>query len=338
MNIPDEAFGEGLSDFEFRLLAVLCRLTGDSGQVHESIDNLGMLAGGASRSTVKRALKSLKAQGLVQKWRSKRANGYWGPNIYIVGGAAMTPPGGSLVDPRFEPAGGSTGEPSSLGQVVGQVASHDYKVSELNSIGKYFVLPGMRSAHTEKEGPKMSFNRNWDDGEDIAGFGLLESDTPPPVAVSKADPKTRWKRPQEEWTPADVAAEFSYLVSQKFPWAPGATNQAQLRGALSKYRKDHGTSAVIELELLRMFLADDRNWKDMGDRTDQVYRVYLKMFQTSLIKAYDNLGIPRPKAAGTPVVQSVGKIVSSDGLREYDNTIQGRAFMKAYEERIKSDV
>jgi hypothetical protein len=54
-----------------------------------------------------------------------------------------------------------------------------------------------------------------DDGDNLAGFGLVEPKDAPQPKIRKSDPKTRGRRPEHEWTAMDVAAEFSYQVGRK---------------------------------------------------------------------------------------------------------------------------
>jgi hypothetical protein len=84
-----------------------------------------------------------------------------------------------------------------------------------------------------------------DDGDNLAGFGLVEPKDAPQPKIRKSDPKTRGRRPEHEWTPMDVAAEFSFQVGRKYPLLPGTVSVKTLSGALAKFRKQYETNALI---------------------------------------------------------------------------------------------
>jgi len=176
--------------------------------------------------------------------------------------------------------------------------------------------------------------RKWeDDGDDLAGFGLVEERDAPQPKIRKSDPKTRGKRPEHEWTALDVASEFSFRVGRKYPLLPGTVNVRQLAGALSKFRKQYDTNALIELELLRLFMADERNFKNVGDEAPLLYKLYLASFKTKINQARENLGLKKINAVLEPVVK-MGTLVASDGL-VFQNTIAGRAQLERYEKKLK---
>ena len=179
--------------------------------------------------------------------------------------------------------------------------------------------------------------RSEDDGDDLAGFGLLEPKDKPQPKISKTDPRTRGKRPEHEWTAMDVAAEFSFKVGRKFPLLPGTVNVRQLSGALAKFRSQYQTTPIIELELLRLFMADDRNFKDVGDEAPFLYNRFLASFRTHMNQARQNLGLKRIESVEfdekvKPV--SVGVLTASDG-RTFKDTLVGRTQLERHENRLK---
>ena len=156
----------------------------------------------------------------------------------------------------------------------------------------------------------------------------MESEQPRSTP-SKRDTKTRGKRPQAEWTVRDVAAEFSFLVGRKFPWLPGTVNVNNLAGALAKNRKQFNTTALLELDVLKMFMADENNFRDVGDKAPFLYKRYLAMFRTHMNKAISN--------TGTIVVSQddgIEKVLYASDGREFDNTIVGRKALERHEARI----
>ena len=175
--------------------------------------------------------------------------------------------------------------------------------------------------------------RKWeDDGEDLAGFGLVEPKEAKQPRIRKSDPKTRGKRPEHEWTPMDVAAEFSYQVGRLYPLLPGTVNVKSLSGALAKFRGQYNTTALIELELLRLFIADERNFEQIGDEAPFLYKKYLASFGKKMNQARTNLGLTK---VNTPVETSVkiGTLTASDG-RVFQNSLSGRAQLERYEKRL----
>ena len=316
MRIPPEAYSAPITDYQFRLLATICHLAGSRGQFKASAEELGRQTGNVHERTVRRALKALREAGLISTTATKRANGYNG-KLDI----SVTPE----VDSNVRTEGGTNVR-----------TSHDY-LSGSNTVdiplvpnskdsNKYFETKGF----TKEILVPM---KNYDDGEDLAGFGLVEPKDAPQAKVRKSDPKTRGKRPQHEWTPMDVAAEFSFLVGRKYPLLPGTVNVKQLSGALAKFRKQYDTTALIELELLRLFMADDRNFRTIGDEAPHLYKLYLASFRTNMNRARENLGLGRVAPIKEPVVK-IGTLTASDG-RVFQNSMSGRVQLERYEQRLK---
>jgi hypothetical protein len=216
-------------------------------------------------------------------------------------------------------------------QVPIRLISHD---NSHDSNTSYYYRGKAPVEVDNEERKKIPVVLKYEDDDGLGGFGLLEpKDNSKPV--KKNDPKTRWKRPQEEWTPADIAAEFAFQVGKKIPWAPGIVNQGSLRGALAKQRKDYGITAPIELEILQMFLVDEESFRDVGDKVPHLYKKYLSMFRTHLNKAYERLGLQKPGVVSEPPPQALERkvLIASDGT-QFDDTIAGRAFFKKHEETL----
>lgn len=324
MQIPEGAFSAQLTDYQFRLLIVLCHLAGSEGVIKASIDRLASETGNVHEKTVRRALKALEGQGLLSRMKTKRANGYRGVDIYRLNSY------GTLESPKSTEIGDANVR-----------ASHDYK-SRSQSTNKPLV-PNSQISYKLKdivaqEAPlkeiKISM-RGIDDGDDLAGFGLIEPKDAPQQKISKRDPKTRGKRPEHEWTPMDVAAEFSYRVGRKYPLLPGTVSVKALSGALAKFRKQYGTTPLIELELLRLFMADDSNFRHIGDEAPNLYKLYLASFGKKMNQARDNLGLNRVAPVKEPVAK-MATITASDG-QEFQNSMSGRAQMQRYEKKLRGE-
>jgi hypothetical protein len=321
VKIPHEAYDANLTDYQFRLLATICHLAGSEGRLKASAAQLGIETGNVHEKTVRRGLIALEEAGFIKRTRTKRANGYRGIDLLDI-----TSPSGTQTPPNQGDANVHT--------------SHDYRSRSKKTIKP--LVPNSQDSNQLKdirntEGVSLKEirvpMRNYDDGNDLAGFGLVEPKDAPQQRLSKRDPKTRGKRPEHEWTPMDVAAEFSFRVGRKYPLLPGTVNVRALSGALSKFRKQYGTTALIELELLRMFMADEYNFKSIGDEAPNLYKLYLASFGKKMNQARDNLGIGRISEKKLSI-DKMAILTASDG-REFQNSMSGRAQLERYEKKIQ---
>ena len=321
MHIPEGAFTASITDYQFRLMVVLCRFSGSQGRFKASVEALGRETDKKSDKTVRRALKALEKQGLITLTKTRRANGFNG--LLTI----------EIRDSNYRAIGDSNYR-----------ASHDYMTNSPRSqkTDKPLV-PNSQDSYKLKdivaqEAPLKEIRismKGYDDGDDLAGFGLVEDRDQPQKHHNKRDPKTRGKRPEHEWTPMDVAAEFSYRVGRKYPLLPGTVNVKVLSGALAKFRKQYGTTALIELELLRLFMADESNFKHIGDEAPNLYKLYLASFGKRMNQARENLGLGRLAEPKQPTVK-ISTITASDG-HVFQNSISGRAQLERYEKKIKGD-
>jgi len=321
VRIPAEAYNADLTDYQFRLLATICHLQGSGGRFKTSIAELGRQTGKSSDKTVRTALKALESAGFLTRSQSRRANGFKGMDWYEVVENYRTE------DENYRTANYRT--------------SHDYR-SRSQIVDKPLV-PNSQDSYKLKDIEEKDFlkeikvpMRKWeDDGEDLAGFGLVEPKEAAQPRIRKSDPKTRGKRPEHEWTPMDVAAEFSYQVGRLYPLLPGTVNVKSLSGALAKFRNQYNTTALVELELLRLFIADERNFEQIGDEAPFLYKKYLASFGKKMNQARENLGLTKVNA---PVETSIkiGTLTASDG-RVFQNSLSGRAQLERYEKRLGAD-
>ena len=323
MNFPDNAYSAPISDYQFRLLALLCHLAGPEGVVKARIADLCSRTNKTSEKTVRRALKALEGADLICRVPTKRANGLRGVDTYKL---------------TFKGTQMSTREGDSNVH-----ASHDYR--SRNKPTSKPLVPNSKSSYQLKDlGNKENKNlkeikvpmRKWeDDGDDLAGFGLVEPKDAPQSKIRKSDPKTRAKRPEHEWTPMDVAAEFSFRVGRKYPLLPGTVNVRSLSGALSKFRKQYGTTALIELELLKMFMEDERNFKDIGDEAPHLYKKYLASFGTKMNQARETLGLK--KVTAKVQVGDMARVLTASDGKVFQNSLSGRAQLERYEKKLMQE-
>lgn len=287
------------------------------------------MTGNVNVKTVRRGLKALEEQGLIWRTPTKRNGGLRSTDVIHIGDSNVHTEGDSSV------------------QAVGDSnvhTTHDYVTNS------YFNHPANRplvpNSHISQDSNKLKYSeetsflkevkvpmKNYDDDSDLAGFGLVEPKDAPQPKVKKNDPKTRGKRPEHEWTPMDVAAEFSFQVGRKYPLLPGTVSVKQLSGALARFRKQYGTTALIELELLRLFMADEDNFKTIGDEAPFLYKKFLNSFGAKMNQARENLGLGKinAKISTKPVS---GTITASDGT-VFQNSLSGRAQLERYEKRLK---
>ena len=320
MRIPPEAYTANLTDYQFRLLATICHLEASGGRLETTNAALGIATGNVTEKTVRRGLLALEEAGFIRRTKTKRANGYRGKDVLDI-----TSPTGPVEAQKDWASNVHT--------------SHDYSYN--SHIANKPLVPNSQDSNKLKDSESKGIlmkeikipMRKWeDDGEDLAGFGLVEPKVLPQRAVRKSDPKTRGRRPQHDWTPMDVAAEFSYQVGRKYPLLPGTVSVKSLSGALAKFRKQYDTTPLIELELLRLFMADERNFAQIGDEAPHLYKKYLASFGKKMNQARENLGLTKVNAPADTSVK-IGTITASDG-RIFQNSLSGRAQLERYEKRL----
>lgn len=323
-----------LTDSELRTVIALRTLCSPQGLVETTTEYLGELTG-YSPATLRRAFRGLEERQLLTTVRTKRNLGKFSVNKYT-----LSP---SLISERWQTKPSLMGERSTVSK--GSYISNNNHIANLD-------INNISRGKIRKSGKELivSGNKRWQiRGEDtsgddeIGGFGLFENEQPATVKMKLStdarDPKTRGRRPQENWTPSDVAAEFAYLVSRKYPYLPGLVQTKDLRGALAQNRKKYGITAVIEMEIIRMFLADSRMHTDAEKNPQYLHRRLLKMFNTHMDEALKNLGMPSRKQLANGVFDNEERteyIYASDG-REFDNSIVGRKALTRYEERLQAD-
>lgn len=326
MNIPEGAFSADITDYQFRLLAYMCLNSGSDGRLQASVAELGSQTGKASDRTVRDALKALEAKGFFTVTNTKRANGYKGKNIY-----QLTSDYPSKVTVNY---------PSEVSQLTVDYPFSPDMVTDSNTVD---IQDSSTTSSNKLKDFESTIRREilipmkgYDDGEDLAGFGLVESRDTPQPKIRKTDPRTRGKRPEHEWTAMDVAAEFSYRVGRKFPLLPGTVNVKQLSGALAKFRSQYQTTPLLELELLRLFMADEQNFRDVGDEAPFLYKRFLASFRTKMNQARQNLGLPRISSNEFDESKkpSASVLTASDG-RVFQNTMAGRAQYERHEKRLR---
>lgn len=337
MEQSDELLLLSLEPVESRTLLALRHLGRSQRPVETTTEELGILTG-YSPASLRRGLRGLEKAGLVQTTRTKKAFGKYAANRYTL----IEP---SLTDERPEPKPSLTDERSTYDQVI-SLTTNILNNQDSNTLYNYSDNQMKKKGFKELRVVTGKWKPKGEDtsgDDDIGGVGLFEDEKPASVkhklSTDARDPKTRGRRPQEQWTAADVAVEFSFQLARKYPYLPGTFQTSPLRGALARNRKQYGITPLVELEVLRMFLGDKRNHHDAEEKPDLLYKRYLKMFQTHMGEALKNLGMPSMKElANADLVQERVEeyVYASDG-REFDNSIPGRRKLQKYEEKLKSN-
>jgi hypothetical protein len=330
----DELLLLSLSANEARTLLALRHLSDRDGKIVATMEELGILTH-YSRETLRVAVRSLEDRGLITTRRTKRNLGKLYKNEY------------QLIQKNLASDSEKPENLASPAEVFAQkflastAGTDDIGIPSTNSksivLNTTYLIPS--EAREEKFKEVKLVNKWQDDGDDIVGFGLLDGEVQAslkPVPVSKRNPKTRWQRPQDDWTPADVATEFSYRMYQKINNAPAMINTAELRGALAAYRKRYNTNATIEMSVMEKFFGDIRIWSQAKKAPHFAHKIFLRLITTETANVMDELGMD-------DVVAEVAKpareqyVYASDGTK-FDNSIPGRVDLREYEEELRRAV
>jgi hypothetical protein len=263
---------------------------------------------GYSRMQISRSVKTLIQENYIEVKRLKRLDGFNHRNVYQL---------------------------LSNTNVTVTSASQSHSNADVTSItNKALVIKIDKALDTTylMEGEKKVVNRWKDDDDDLAGVGLIEEKTVQTKKASKREPKTRHSRPIEDWTPADVATEFSYRVYQALPGIPGVVNTRSLWGALAKNRKQFGVTAVLEYELLEKYFADSRNINSLKQAPAYAHAKFLTYITNNIQAVASDLGV-EDQPEDIPVIEPVNKYVYSSDGRRFDNSMPGRLALKEHEKR-----
>lgn len=312
-----------LKENELRTFIALRTLAASDGTVKTSMVSLSEITG-YSRTTLFRTVSGLADQGVIEVVRSKRNLGKLSFNHYrvILGFKSET----LKPSPSFNP--------ETLTKSPGfksETSTADYITNKIITTNTNNLYISTR-ANIAKETTVV--NKWSDDDENLTGFGLLEGEVPAslkPRKVSKRDPKTRFQRPQEEWTSFDVAAEFASRVYDDIKNIPGIIPTSQLGKALAAFRTRYSFTSVVELEVLDRFVTDPYNAPLVRKDPGSAYKLYLQALLSQSGKVINDLGLDDNDAPKTD-----SYIYASDG-RKFDNSIPGRKSLERYEEKLKKN-
>lgn len=189
----------------------------------------------------------------------------------------------------------------------------------------------------------------WDEDEVGYGVGMLfEVDGPRKTKpLSKRSPKNRHQRPQSEWTPNDVAAEFRARIESAVPALTGFVTGKNNGLMVAATRQRLRTTADVELALMEIFLIEPREIAAITKAPHMAFRMWIATWPRNMNRARDMVGLPplgAPEASESLVDASVGtgsqpssyegsvgSLVASDGT-EFPDTPLGRRRLAKYEE------
>lgn len=316
---------QDLTHHQFRLLVILHSLADSDGVVKTSVADLCELTSTKSDSHLRTALKALEAQQYLVAHRTKRNLGRFAHSFWVLAPSPLQRLWQSTPTPLQRRT--TSGTPGLV------LKSYSHKPLVPNKPISYENVKVLKV--TEE-----TMNRKWQEEQEadnsIGGIGKLDSEETANKSVPRNKPSTRGKRAQEHWTVWDVAAEFSFLVGRRFPWLPGTVNVNALSGALQQMRTRHKTTALVELELLKMFVADDNNFKNVGNEAPYLYKIYLSMFRTHMNTARQNLGLNLlGDMSQEERLESEAVIYASDGTVFHD-TLMGRNALERYEKKLNA--
>jgi hypothetical protein len=322
MQIPDEVLDLGLKPSEFYLLAVLYRRANYAGVVELTMESLSDLTG-SSRTTIWRDMTGLENKGLLDTHRTKRNFGKFYKNKYQL----LTPCfksetweveiQESVVSPCFK------SETSTASKVTISNTSNILVKNTSYSLG------GVAPIEAFKE---IEVVNSWSDDDDIAGFGLLDSEVfekQKPKKVNKARPVNRMLRPEVSWSAQDVATEFGMMLYQHCKAHTGPLDSNSLRTILSTYRKRYNLTSTSELEVLRMMFADENALTQIRKSPERGYKIYL-----SWLINYVNQTANGTKEVALDTKKRSEYVYASDGT-EFDNSMSGRIDLAQYEATLK---
>ena len=317
----DELVLLSLSPAELRVFLALRHTADRWSESHVSMEELTDLTG-YGRTSLSKAVQGLQDAGLISIKRTKRNLGYLHKNVYVLSDRTS-------LDKGRSPQRTTTASNIAIEVVKTTKLSKPVDIATVTTVEKDTSYLFNGSA-VEKE----NMNRWTDDDDNIGGFGLLDGETSSsqkPKPVSKRDSKTRHLRPQHEWTANDMASEFASRLYDKVRGIPGLVNIARLAPVLGKYRKERGTTALYELEVLDLMMMDEGRLRQVKQDPANAWKIYLRMLATHGQKALTNMGVDDVSLDIEPMDKYV---YASDG-RKFDNSMPGRAALERHEIKIK---
>ena len=329
MEVPEEVLDMGLSPNGLFLLLVLNRARNRWGEINITMEELSKQTGW-SRTTLWREVSELEKLHAVDTIRTRRNWGRFYKNRYeiLVPGMSNKPVEVAVQLQKEVEVSEEVTEKICFKSETSTASYISY-----NSSNSYLQVNTtyLLDASRQKSKEETMVNKWQDDGDDLAGYGLFEEDKKPKIGPpSKANQKTRHLRPKAEWTPRDVAAEFSTRLYKHVANIPNLAAGSKLAPILAKYRKQYATTAEIELEIMDMLFNDHRQVTVLKKEPHKAMNYYLRMLTTDFEQAVKNLAMRQP----VDKQESAEYVYATDGKR-FDNSMFGRRQLEKYEEGLK---
>lgn len=302
---------------EMRTLLALRHLAAPDGKVKVTMEELGILTG-YSREALRRGLRGLEEQELVETFRTKRNLGRLYKNEYQLMHKSV-----ASDDTQ------SKNLPEEVHKNVASTADIDITSNTDNVLVKSTSY-SLAAEGREKKFKEVKVVNRWSEDDEVGGFGLLDSDVEKKLAprkVAKKRPVNRMLRPEAEWTPQDVATEFAMMLYQSCKAHSGPVDSNKLRAILAGNRNRYKLTATVELEVLRRMFQDEEALRSIQKAPENGYKVFLNWLMAHVNNT----------AQGTTAIDEpefVEYVYASDG-KKFDNSVPGRIDLREYEETIR---
>lgn len=304
-----------LTPAQLRVFLAMRHLESRWGEVRASMEQLAELTG-YSRSSIHRAVEGLVEAEFIKVTRTKRNFGMLSENRYRL--------------LRCSTRDTSAVKISDDGRVISDtstsvlITTKTTKSTKTTSKSNNSIPSELKGADAPKE--ENVVNR-WKDDDDIGGFGLLEGETSGSATPAQKAKQHRSERPVEQWTAQMMASEFSSRVYAKIRGIPGLVNGKRLAIALATNRKNFGVTAAQEYAAMEKFFGDERNLTAIKRSPKNAHGIFLNAI-TKFIADNKNF------ISGVDETVEGQYVYASDG-RQFEDSAAGRAFLAAYENKLK---
>jgi len=331
--VPKDLFTSVTKPSHFKVGAAFYTLADENGEVPPISTKELAAYSGVSESSLTRAFRELEEKGFLETIRTRK-----GFNKFYLNKYKVRLDEEQSVLPKNE-LGTSEQVPDDIQECFSSGIAVDVKLSDgVVTKDVFSSLTPERSTHEQLVQDIAGKPTNSKDSEILrisssrkileeSPKSVLNSDAPKMSATLSVNPRdfrTRGRRPINEWTSWDVAAEFSDRLQRKLRGYPVVINKKKVEGALRSLRSSSGTTPKVEMMLMKMFFEDKSKWSLAKKEPHKVIGAYLNLFKTDLEglkRRVEQEHVPSCTYA-------------SDG-REFDNSIPGRWRRDKYEEKLR---
>jgi biotin operon repressor len=294
-----------LTPAQLRVFLAMSHLESRQGEVRASMDELGDLTG-YSRSSVHRAVESLRELGWIEVTRTKRNFGLLSENRYRL--------------LRCSKADTSRRKMLAEGSVVDDTPTQVVNTTKSIKITK----STSKLNNTRQEGSVVN---RWSDDDEVGGFGLLDGETPGGASPAAKAKKHRSEKDSSTWTAQEMASEVASRIYAKVRGIPGVVNTKRLAIALATNRKHFGVTAAQEFAAMEKFFGDERNMVAIKRMPKNSHGIFLNAVTKYVAEHGEQVKV-------VDEAPQVVYIYASDG-KEFDNSMGGRLARDEYEQKLK---